>query len=105
MEYWADAPEIQRSADLYEDLIKCCVADALSEVGIRHLNSSIFMIVFNIEKMYIFSVLQARATARACYRMFTKTWPERSHQLFMSFDPAIQRVCHLTFLHALFVNL
>lgn len=33
LEYWADAPEIQRSADLYEDLIKCCVADAMSEVG------------------------------------------------------------------------
>ena len=33
LEYWADAPEIQRSADLYEDMIKCCVADAMSEVG------------------------------------------------------------------------
>lgn len=33
LEYWADAPEIQRSADLYEDLIKCCVADAMSEVS------------------------------------------------------------------------
>ncbi|XP_062219673.1 CLIP-associated protein-like [Phragmites australis] len=65
LEYWADAPEIQRSADLYQDLIKCCVADAMSEV---------------------------RATARACYRMFTKTWPERSGRLFMSFDPAIQRI-------------
>lgn len=32
LEYWADAPEIQRSADLYEDLIKCCAADAMSEV-------------------------------------------------------------------------
>lgn len=32
LEYWADAPEIQRSADLYEDLIRCCVADAMSEV-------------------------------------------------------------------------
>ncbi|CAM0945230.1 unnamed protein product [Alopecurus aequalis] len=65
LEYWADAPEIQRSADLYEDLIKCCVADAMSEV---------------------------RATARSCYRMFIKTWPERSRRLFMSFDPAIQRI-------------
>ncbi|EEE61304.1 hypothetical protein OsJ_15396 [Oryza sativa Japonica Group] len=64
LEYWADAPEIQRSADLYEDLIKCCVADAMSEV---------------------------RATARSCYRLFAKTWPERSRRLFMSFDPAIQR--------------
>jgi hypothetical protein len=33
LEYWADAPEIQRSADLYEYMIKCCVADAMSEVG------------------------------------------------------------------------
>ncbi|CAN6235566.1 unnamed protein product [Urochloa humidicola] len=65
LEYWADAPEIQRSADLYEDMIKCCVADAMSEV---------------------------RATARTCYRMFAKTWPERSRRLFMSFDPAIQRI-------------
>ncbi|CAN6279203.1 unnamed protein product [Urochloa humidicola] len=65
LEYWADAPEIQRSADLYEDLIKSCVADAMSEV---------------------------RATARICYRVFTKTWPERSRRLFMSFDPSIQRI-------------
>ncbi|KAG1359692.1 CLIP-associated protein [Cocos nucifera] len=65
LEDWADAPEIQCSADLYEDLIKCCVADAMSEV---------------------------RSTARTCYRMFTKTWPERSRRLFLSFDPAIQRI-------------
>ncbi|KAK6164370.1 hypothetical protein DH2020_001234 [Rehmannia glutinosa] len=32
LEYWADAPEIHRSADLYEDLLRCCVADAMSEV-------------------------------------------------------------------------
>ncbi|KAL0459327.1 UNVERIFIED_CONTAM: CLIP-associated protein [Sesamum latifolium] len=32
LEYWADAPEIHRSADLYEDFIRCCVADAMSEV-------------------------------------------------------------------------
>ncbi|KAG8389121.1 hypothetical protein BUALT_Bualt02G0196300 [Buddleja alternifolia] len=65
LEYWADAPEIQRSADLYEDLIRCCVADAISEV---------------------------RSTARSCYRMFAKTWPERSRRLFLSFDPVVQRV-------------
>ncbi|KAL2556890.1 CLIP-associated protein [Forsythia ovata] len=65
LEYWADAPEIQRSADLYEDLIRCCVADAMSEV---------------------------RSTARTCYRMFAKTWPERSRRLFLSFDPVVQRV-------------
>ncbi|XP_068661311.1 CLIP-associated protein-like isoform X2 [Aristolochia californica] len=65
LEYWADAPEIQRSADIYEDLIRCCVADAMSEV---------------------------RSTARTCYRMFTKTWPERSKRLFLSFDPVIQRL-------------
>ncbi|XP_027093801.1 CLIP-associated protein isoform X1 [Coffea arabica] len=65
LEYWADAPEIQRSAEVYEELIKCCVADAMSEV---------------------------RSTARTCFRMFAKTWPERSRRLFMSFDPAIQRI-------------
>lgn len=36
LEHWADAPEIQRSADLYEDLIRCCVADAMSEVLIKN---------------------------------------------------------------------
>ncbi|EPS69812.1 hypothetical protein M569_04950, partial [Genlisea aurea] len=65
LEYWADAPEIQRSADLYEDLIRCCVADAISEV---------------------------RSSARTCYRMFAKTWPDRSRRLFQSFDPVVQRV-------------
>ncbi|KAJ0966561.1 hypothetical protein J5N97_023478 [Dioscorea zingiberensis] len=65
LEYWADASEIQRSADVYEDLIKCCVADAMSEV---------------------------RSTARTCYRLFSKTWPERSRRLFSSFDPVIQRI-------------
>ncbi|KAG7983333.1 hypothetical protein I3843_04G100600 [Carya illinoinensis] len=65
LEYWADAPEIQRSADLYEDFIRCCVADAMSEV---------------------------RSTARMCYRMFAKTWPERSRRLFSLFDPVIQRI-------------
>ncbi|KAJ7972547.1 CLIP-associated protein-like [Quillaja saponaria] len=30
LEHWPDAPEIQRSAELYEDLIRCCVADAMS---------------------------------------------------------------------------
>ncbi|GMN50388.1 hypothetical protein TIFTF001_019537 [Ficus carica] len=65
LEHWPDAPEIQRSADLYEDLIKCCVADAMSEV---------------------------RSTARMCYRLFSKTWPERSRRVFSSFDPVIQRL-------------
>jgi CLIP-associating protein 1/2 len=32
LEYWVDTPEIQRSADAYEDLIKCCIADATCEV-------------------------------------------------------------------------
>ncbi|XP_062221558.1 CLIP-associated protein-like isoform X2 [Phragmites australis] len=65
LEYWVDTPEIQRSADLYEDLIKCCIADATSEV---------------------------RSSARACYRMFSRTWPERSHQLFSSFEPSRQKL-------------
>ncbi|PON55524.1 Coatomer beta subunit [Trema orientale] len=65
LEHWPDATEIQRSADLYEDLIRCCVADAMSEV---------------------------RSTARMCYRLFSKTWPERSRRLFSSFDPVIQRL-------------
>ncbi|TKY52810.1 CLIP-associated protein [Spatholobus suberectus] len=65
LEHWPDAAEINRSADLYEDMIRCCVSDAMSEV---------------------------RSTARMCYRMFAKTWPERSRRLFSSFDPAIQRL-------------
>ncbi|KAG8065201.1 hypothetical protein GUJ93_ZPchr0004g38275 [Zizania palustris] len=36
-------------------------------------------------------VPKVRASARSCYRLFAKTWPERSRRLFMSFDPAIQR--------------
>lgn len=65
LEHWPDEPEIQRSADLYEDMIRRCVSDAVSEV---------------------------RTTARACYRMFAKTWPDRSRRLFQSFDPVIQRI-------------
>lgn len=33
LENWPDAPEIQRSDDLYEDMIRCCVSDAMSEVA------------------------------------------------------------------------
>ncbi|CAL0299631.1 unnamed protein product [Lupinus luteus] len=65
LENWPDAPEIQRSVDLYEDMIRCCVSDAMSEV---------------------------RSTARMCYRMFAKSWPERSRRLFSFFDPSIQRL-------------
>uniref|UniRef100_A0A2P2MUJ4 CLIP-associated protein isoform X2 n=1 Tax=Rhizophora mucronata TaxID=61149 RepID=A0A2P2MUJ4_RHIMU len=39
LEHWPDAPEIQRSADLYEELLRCCVADAISEVpGVKLCN-------------------------------------------------------------------
>ncbi|KAJ0098184.1 hypothetical protein Patl1_27627 [Pistacia atlantica] len=31
-EHWPNAPEIQRSADLYEDFSRCCVADEMSEI-------------------------------------------------------------------------
>ncbi|KAL6635349.1 hypothetical protein ACP70R_028020 [Stipagrostis hirtigluma subsp. patula] len=65
LEYWVDTPEIQRSAELYEDFIKCCIADATSEV---------------------------RSSARACYRMFSRIWPQRSHQLFLSFEPSRQKM-------------
>lgn len=65
LEHWPDEPEIQRSADLYEDMIRRCVSDAVSEV---------------------------RTTARSCYRMFAKTWPDRARRLFQSFDPVIQRI-------------
>ncbi|GFZ20169.1 CLIP-associated protein [Actinidia rufa] len=77
LEYWADAPEIQRAADLYEDFIRCCVADAMSE------NSK-----------YVTRVVDIGTSncKRTCYRMFAKTWPDRSRRLFLSFDPVIQRV-------------
>lgn len=65
LEYWVDTPEMQRSANLYEDLIKCCISDATSEV---------------------------RSGARACYRIFSRIWPERSHQLFSSFEPSRQKM-------------
>lgn len=32
LEQWFDSPEMQRFAELYEDLIKCCCGDAMSEV-------------------------------------------------------------------------
>uniref|UniRef100_A0A453Q1V0 TOG domain-containing protein n=1 Tax=Aegilops tauschii subsp. strangulata TaxID=200361 RepID=A0A453Q1V0_AEGTS len=32
LEYWVDTPELQRSANLYEELIKCCIGDATSEM-------------------------------------------------------------------------
>ncbi|KAJ0101579.1 hypothetical protein Patl1_04301 [Pistacia atlantica] len=32
LEHWPDALEIQRSVDLYEDFIRCCVADAMSDM-------------------------------------------------------------------------
>ncbi|ONK73971.1 uncharacterized protein A4U43_C03F1470 [Asparagus officinalis] len=32
LEYWANALDIQRSAELYEDLLKCCVANAMGEI-------------------------------------------------------------------------
>ncbi|XP_055832463.1 CLIP-associated protein-like [Solanum dulcamara] len=65
LEHWPDASEVQRSAELYEDLIRCCVVDAMGEV---------------------------RSTARTLYRMFARTWPERSRRLLSSLDPAIQRI-------------
>ncbi|KAG6556657.1 hypothetical protein Mapa_001598 [Marchantia paleacea] len=65
LEQWGDSPEMQRSVELYEELIKTCVGDAMSEV---------------------------RSIARMCYRVFCKCWPERSRRLFVSFDPSVQRL-------------
>eukprot|EP00250_Pteridium_aquilinum_P029698 c39971_g1_i1 orf=592-5070(-) len=65
LEQWSDSPEIQKLVEMYEDLIRCCVTDAMSEV---------------------------RVTARTCYRVFSKCWPDRSRRLFASFDPAVQRL-------------
>ncbi|PPD68756.1 hypothetical protein GOBAR_DD34363 [Gossypium barbadense] len=82
LEHWPDAPEIQRSADLYEDLIRCCVADAMSELEMVVVNG------YSVSPLF----KGVRSTARMCYRMFSKTWPDRSRRLFTSFDPAIQRI-------------
>ncbi|KAL2629963.1 hypothetical protein R1flu_014649 [Riccia fluitans] len=65
LEQWGDSPEMQRSVELYEELIKTCVSDAMSEV---------------------------RSIARTCFRVFCKCWPERSRRLFVSFDPSVQRL-------------
>ncbi|RVX19154.1 CLIP-associated protein [Vitis vinifera] len=114
LEYWADAPEIQRSADLYEDLIKCCVADAMSEVKEHQMVSTLDLRLFffvlwfvpnnsNFKSESVWkernrgSLAEShsslvRLTARMCYRMFAKTWPERSRRLFVCFDPVIQRI-------------
>ena len=50
------------------------------------------MCLKDLEVCLIYVTWQVRSTARMCYRMFAKTWPERSRRLFMSFDPVIQRV-------------
>ncbi|KAJ3672097.1 hypothetical protein LUZ60_006818 [Juncus effusus] len=65
LQNWAESSEILKSADFYENLIKSCIEDARSEV---------------------------RATARQCFRLFAKIWPDRSIRLFESFDPARQKV-------------
>ncbi|KAJ1416845.1 Vacuole morphology and inheritance protein 14, Fab1-binding region [Sesbania bispinosa] len=85
LEHWPDAPEIQRSADLYEDMIRCCVSDAMSEL-LR------ICITFVVALQLQLWEVKVRSTARMCYRMFAKTWPERSRRLFSSFDPSIQRL-------------
>lgn len=57
LEYWADAPEIHRSADLYENLIKSCVSDAMSEVlrPEHHLNFlTYFILIFTVENLNVF---------------------------------------------------
>ncbi|GBG73139.1 hypothetical protein CBR_g12856 [Chara braunii] len=65
LESWGEAPEVTRLADLYEELIKCCVGDAMSEV---------------------------RATARQCYRVFALRWPDRGRRLFSRFDGSTQKL-------------
>ncbi|XP_024364725.1 CLIP-associated protein isoform X2 [Physcomitrium patens] len=65
LERWFDSPEMQRSAELYEDLIKCCCSDAMSEV---------------------------RSLSRQCYRVFARCWPDRARRLYQAFDPVTQRV-------------
>ncbi|KAJ0083668.1 hypothetical protein Patl1_30197 [Pistacia atlantica] len=70
LEHWLDAPEIKRSADLYEDFIRCCVADAMSEV---------------------------QSIATMCYTLVAKTCPERSCRLFSSFDTVMQRATCFSF--------
>ncbi|CAL0309819.1 unnamed protein product [Lupinus luteus] len=107
LEHWPDAPEIHRSANLYEDMIKCCVKDAMSEVAYSFRCRRRFCIdvylSFSLSNLYIETNIEpeiemlektskVRSTARMCYRMFAKTWPERSSRLFLSFDPVIQRL-------------
>ena len=40
-------------------------------------------------------ILKVRSTARICYRVFSKCWPDRARKLFASFDHVIQRVKYL----------
>ena len=47
LEHWPDAPEIQRSADLYEDLIRCCVSDAMSEVFMLGVTSFLWHLLWS----------------------------------------------------------
>ncbi|KAJ0021586.1 hypothetical protein Pint_31615 [Pistacia integerrima] len=40
---------------------------------------------------------KVQSIARMCYTLFAKTCPERSHRLFSSFDPIIQRATRFSF--------
>ncbi|CAM6027395.1 unnamed protein product [Sphagnum balticum] len=65
LEEWSESSEMQRAAELYQELIKCCCGDAMGEV---------------------------RSTARMCYRVFARCWPDRARRLFQTLDPNIQRL-------------
>ena len=47
LEHWPDAAEVQRSADLYEDMIRFCVSDEMSELTFIVLGY--MMILINID--------------------------------------------------------
>ncbi|CAM6027387.1 unnamed protein product, partial [Sphagnum balticum] len=65
LEEWSESSEMQCAAELYQELIKCCCGDAMDEV---------------------------RSTARMCYRVFARCWPDRACHLFQTLDPNIQRL-------------
>ncbi|KAG0620882.1 hypothetical protein M758_4G252000 [Ceratodon purpureus] len=67
LERWGDSPELHRAPDLYQELIRCCSLDAVGEV---------------------------RSSARACYRVYKRLWPDRARRVYSLLDPAVQKALH-----------
>jgi hypothetical protein len=78
----------------------CRVADVLFKNVLSTLFSSKNMFCYLVIALKQLFTVKVRSGARACYRIFSRIWPERSRQLFSSFEPSRQKVytqIYLTF--------